>query len=100
MAPEGRPWGAANGVAIDRDGMSVWVADRCGTGTGCVGSTVDPIQKFAQSGKRLMTLGKFGVAGSPPDALTDPTNILTAPNGDIYVAESHTALDAPEVVGR
>ena len=41
MEPEGRPWGAANGVAIDRDGMSVWVADRCGNGNGCVGSTVD-----------------------------------------------------------
>src|ERR1700720_1267758 len=50
--PEGRPWGAANGVAIDRDGMSVWVADRCGNGNGCVGSTVDPIQKFDPSGKR------------------------------------------------
>jgi len=36
MEPEGRPWGAANGVAIDRDGMSVWVADRCGNGNGCV----------------------------------------------------------------
>jgi sugar lactone lactonase YvrE len=47
-----------------------------------------------------MTLGKFGLAGNPPDALTDPTNILTAPNGDIYVSESHTALDAPEAVGR
>ena len=140
MEPEGRPWGAANGVAIDRDGMSVWVADRCGNGEGCVGSTVDPIQKFDPSGKRLtsfgggmfvwphglhvdrdgniwvadsrrptpqeskefpqeknkgsvvvkfspqgkvlMTLGKFGVAGNPPEALTDPTNIITAPNGD------------------
>ena len=158
MLPEGRPWGAANGVAIDRDGASVWVADRCGTGTGCEGSTVDPIQKFASSGKRLtsfgggmfvwphglhvdrdgniwvadsrrptaeelkefpqeknkgsvvvkfspqgkvlMTLGKFGVAGNPPEALTDPTNVITAPNGDIYVAEGHTDVDAPEAVGR
>jgi hypothetical protein len=57
MEPEGRPWGAANGVAIDRDGMSVWVADRCGNGTGCVGSSVDPIQKFDQSGKRLTSFG-------------------------------------------
>jgi hypothetical protein len=32
--------------------------------------------------------------------LTDPTNILTAPNGDIYVTESHTAIEAPEAVGR
>src|SRR5437899_12386337 len=28
--PEGRKWGALNGVAIDNDGESVWVADRCG----------------------------------------------------------------------
>jgi len=26
--PEGRKWGALNGVAIDNDGESVWVADR------------------------------------------------------------------------
>ena len=55
--PEGRPWGAANGVDIDRDGKSVWVADRCGTGVGCVGSKVDPIQKFDESGKRLKSFG-------------------------------------------
>ena len=26
---EGRPWGGSNGVAIDRDGRSVWATDRC-----------------------------------------------------------------------
>ena len=158
MLPEGRPWGAANGVAIDTDGKSVWVADRCGQREGCVGSQVDPIQKFDESGNLLtsfgggmfvwphglhvdpdgnvwvadsrrptaeelemfpgernkgsvvvkfnpegevlMTLGQFGVAGGPPDALTDPTNVVTAPNGDIYVAESHTRGAGPDVVGR
>ena len=25
---EGRPWGGSNGVAIDRDGKSVWATDR------------------------------------------------------------------------
>ena len=158
VEPAGRPWGAANGVAIDRDGKSVWVADRCGTGQGCVGSKVDPIQKFDESGKLLRTfgggmfvwphgldvdrdgniwvadarrptaaelkmfpgekdkgsvvvkfspegkvlmmLGKFGVAGNPPDLLTDPTNVLTDSNGDIYVAESHTDVEDPNLVGR
>lgn len=57
VLPEGRPWGAANGVAIDPDGKSVWVADRCGTREGCVGSMVDPIQKFDESGRRLTSFG-------------------------------------------
>jgi DNA-binding beta-propeller fold protein YncE len=158
MVPEGRPWGAANGVAIDRDGKSVWVADRCGTAQGCVGSKVDPIQKFDETGRRLtsfgggmfvwphglhvdrdgniwvadsrrpnekelksfpdeknkgsvvvkfspegkvlMMLGKFGAAGNPPELLTDPTNVLTDSNGDIYVAESHTDVEDPNLVGR
>ena len=49
MLPEGRRWGAANGVAIDRDGKSVWVADRCGTGEGCVGSKEAPVQSSDQA---------------------------------------------------
>ena len=28
-----RPWGGSNGVAIDRDGKSVWAVDRCSPGT-------------------------------------------------------------------
>ena len=27
--PEGRTWGSTNAVDIDRDGVSVWVAERC-----------------------------------------------------------------------
>jgi sugar lactone lactonase YvrE len=41
------------------------------------------------------------VAGDPPEAFTDPNDVLTAPNGDIYVSESHTNLDAtPNAVAR
>src|SRR5258708_1781900 len=28
--PEGRSWGSTSAVAIDPDGASVWVAERCG----------------------------------------------------------------------
>jgi len=28
--PEGRTWGATSAVEIDRDGRSIWVAERCG----------------------------------------------------------------------
>src|SRR5262245_15891243 len=158
---EGRPWGGSNGVAIDRDGRSVWATDRCSPGTtpGCLGTKANPVHHFDESGKEirsfgggmfvwphgihvdrdgnvwvadsrapsaeelaksrgaspkgsvvvkfrpegkvLMTLGKPGVKGNPPEALTEPTDVLTDPsNGDVYVAESHTNVADPALVAR
>jgi DNA-binding beta-propeller fold protein YncE len=147
---EGRAWGGSNGVAIDRDGKTVWATDRCSAGTtpGCFGSNANPVHHFDESGKEirsfgggmfvwphgihidregnvwvtdaraeqnkgsvvvkfspegkvLMTLGKAGVRGNPPEALTDPTDVVTDPgNGDVYVAESHTDVTDPNLVGR
>jgi len=59
------------------------------------------VVKFSPEGKVLMTLGKPGVRGNPPEALTDPTYVITDPgNGDVYVAESHTDVTDPHLVGR
>lgn len=158
--PDGRTWGALNAVAIDNDGESVWVANRCGANPdippgespfafdSCAGSTVAPIMKFDSSGKLLksfgkglfvfphkiyvdadgnvwivdgrgandrerkknpdekakghvvvkfspdgevlLTIGTAGIAGNPPQALTEPTSIVIAPNGDIFIAEGHS----------
>jgi len=165
--PAGRTWGALNGVAIDNDGESVWVVNRCGANPdippgaspflydSCAGSTVPPVLKFdaagnllktfgagmfifphkiyvdyegnvwvadgrgvnererknnpAESGKGhtvvkfspdgkvLLTLGQAGVAGNPPNALTEPNSVVVAPNGDIFIAEGHAgqAVNAP-----
>jgi DNA-binding beta-propeller fold protein YncE len=161
LTQERRPWGGSNGVAIGRDGKSVWATDRCSPGVipGCLGSKANPIHLFDESGKEvrsfgggllvwphsihvdrdgnvwvtdarwpspeelaklpgeaakgsvvvkfspegevLMTLGKPGVKGDPPGALTEPTDVLTDPgNGDVYVAESHTSVEDPNLVGR
>jgi len=161
LTQERRPWGGSNGVAIARDGKSVWATDRCSSGVipGCLGSKANPIHLFDESGKEvrsfgggmlvwphsihvdrdgnvwvtdarwpspeelakfpgeaakgsivvkfspegevLMTLGKPGVKGDPPGALTEPTDVLTDPgNGDVYVAESHTSVEDPNLVGR
>ena len=43
--PGGRTWGSTSAVAIDRDGASVWVAERCGQNS-CVGSDLDPVMLF------------------------------------------------------
>jgi len=158
---EKRPWGGSNGVAIDRDGKSVWATDRCSPGIapGCLGTKANPVHlfdetgketrsfgggmfvwphgihvdrdgnvwvtdariptaeerskfpgedkkgsvviKFSPDGKVLMTLGRPGVKGDPPDALAEPNDVITDPsNGDIYVAESHTNVEDPNLVGR
>jgi DNA-binding beta-propeller fold protein YncE len=158
---EKRPWGGSNGVAIDRDGKSVWATDRCSPGIapGCLGTKANPVHlfdetgkeirsfgggmfvwphgihvdrdgnvwvtdarvptaeerikfpgedkkgsvviKFSPDGKVLMTLGRPGVKGDPPDALTEPNDVVTDPsNGDVYVVESHTNVEDPNLVGR
>ena len=58
------------------------------------------VLKFSPQGKLLMTLGTPGMSGNPPEALTDPTNVVTDTNGDVYVAESHTNVEDPNLVGR
>jgi DNA-binding beta-propeller fold protein YncE len=171
--PDGRRWGALNGVAIDNDGESLWVADRCGANPeappnesplrydSCAGSTVPPVLKFdstgrllksfgtglfifphkiyvdrdgniwvvdgrgvnererkrypevtgkgsvvvkfSPEGKVLLTLGTPGVAGNPPDALTEPNSVVVAPNGDIFVSEGHSGQQPnakPDTVAR
>jgi sugar lactone lactonase YvrE len=45
--------------------------------------------KFDPNGKILMTLGKAGVSGSGPDAFDQPTDVVVAPSGDIFVTDSH-----------
>jgi sugar lactone lactonase YvrE len=174
--PAGRTWGSTSAVDIDRDGRSIWVAERCGANscfdraTGRM-SPLDPILKFDQSGtlvtsfgagllvfphgihvdrdgniwvtdgqdnqpqpargragaapaapppaadkpvghqvfkfspdgKLLMTLGKAGVEGNPPEALTQPNDVITLPNGDILVADGHGGQSAnapPDTVAR
>lgn len=53
--------------------------------------------KFSPEGKVLLTIGQPGIAGNPPDALTEPTSIVIAPSGDIFISEGHSgqALAAP-----
>ena len=45
--------------------------------------------KFSPDGKVLMTLGKAGVAGEGPDTFNMPSDVVVAPNGDIFVADGH-----------
>ncbi len=72
-----------HGGTVDRDG-NLWVTDARGeSGMG------HQVFKFSPDGKVLMTLGKAGVSGSTPDLFDQPTDVVVAPNGDIFVTDSH-----------
>ncbi|HTO42983.1 MAG TPA: peptidyl-alpha-hydroxyglycine alpha-amidating lyase family protein [Burkholderiales bacterium] len=61
------------------------------------------VVKFSPQGKVLMKIGTPGVAGDPPNALTEPTSVVIAPNGDIFIAEGHSGQyqdPGPANVGR
>src|ERR1700692_4682102 len=52
----GRNFGSTPGLALDRDGKSLWVFDRCG-GNGCENSNIDPVTKYDASGKVVTPFG-------------------------------------------
>jgi sugar lactone lactonase YvrE len=67
--PAGRTWGATSAVAIDKDGVSVWVAERCGQNS-CVGSDLDPVLLFDANGKLVRSFGK-GMVNWPHGIFVD-----------------------------
>jgi sugar lactone lactonase YvrE len=54
--PEGRTWGSTSAVEIDRDGKTIWVAERCGANS-CQGSMLDSILHFDENGKVIKSFG-------------------------------------------
>ena len=70
--PEGRTWGSTSAVSIDRDGQSIWVAERCGANS-CAGSTLDPVLKFDPTGKFVKSFGS-GMIGAPHGIFVDRDN--------------------------
>jgi sugar lactone lactonase YvrE len=78
--PDGRKWGAAVGVDIDRDGKSVWVFDRCATADDCSGSNLNPIQHFDANGKLLASFGA-GMFNYPHGLYVDADNNVWVSDG-------------------
>ena len=98
-----------HGMDVDKQG-NVWVADARSATPQELAKFPDAkgkghtVMKFSPQGKLLMTIGTGGEAGDPPARLTEPNDVLVAPDGSIFIAEAHNAqfLDQnpPNGIGR
>ena len=82
----------AHGMAVDRDG-NIWVTDSQNKD-----NKGQQVFKFSPEGKLLMTLGKAGVVGEGPDTFSGPSDVVIAPNGDVFVADGHVAMSNGRIV--
>jgi streptogramin lyase len=74
----GRSWGATSAVDIDRDGHSVWVAERCGANS-CAESTLPAVFEFDANGALVRSFG----AG----LFVSPHGIFVDRDGNVWVAD-------------
>lgn len=79
-----------HGIHVDSEG-NVWVTDFAGNREGTKGHQVF---KFSPTGEVLLTLGSAGQPGSGPNQLNKPNDVITAPDGSIFVADGHDGQNA------
>jgi sugar lactone lactonase YvrE len=77
--PEGRTWGSTSAVEIDRDGRSIWVAERCGANN-CGDSNLAVLLKFDADGKLVKSF-----AGG---LFVFPHGIHVDPEGNVWVTDA------------
>ncbi|HYR92526.1 MAG TPA: peptidyl-alpha-hydroxyglycine alpha-amidating lyase family protein [Terriglobia bacterium] len=89
--PEGRTWGSTSAVEIDKDGKSIWVAERCGQNS-CLDRTTGQMSnlpsllKFDASGKLVKSFGQ--------GMLIFPHGIFVDRDGNVWVTDGQD--DSPQ----
>jgi DNA-binding beta-propeller fold protein YncE len=74
-----------HGIHVDKEN-NVWIADARGAdGRG------HQVHKFSADGELLMSLGVAGVGGLGETIFNQPSDVLIAPDGSIFVADGHGA---------
>ena len=96
--PEGRVWGSTSAVDIDKDGKSIWVAERCGKGADGVAlnrclsrasgewSPLDQILKFDANGTLVKSFGA--------KLMVFPHGIHVDRDGNIWVTDGQDNFPA------
>jgi sugar lactone lactonase YvrE len=84
--PDGRTWGSTSAVEIDKDGKSIWVAERCGVNS-CQDSMLDSILHFDENGKLIKSFGS--------GLLIAPHGITVDRDGNVWVTDCACTGGAP-----
>jgi sugar lactone lactonase YvrE len=85
-----------HGMDVDKDG-NVWVVDARAANERELAENPwaagkgHTVLKFSPEGELLMTLGTGGEVGDPPTHFDAPNDVFVAPNGTIYVGDTHGA---------
>lgn len=87
QASAGSPFGAVSAVYPAPDGLSIWVASRCGANV-CVDSDVDPVMRFDLEGNLLTSFGAGMFAW--------PHGMFVEDDGSIWVADATGYAAVPE----
>jgi DNA-binding beta-propeller fold protein YncE len=78
-----------HGIDVGPDG-SVWVTDAVGSGNIPDGDQRGHLVfKFSPTGDVLLRLGTPGMAGSDRDSFNSPSDVVVAPNGNVFIADGH-----------
>ena len=91
--PEGRVWGSTSAVEVDRDGKSIWVAERCGQNS-CLDRTthemsnLPSVLKFDASGKLVTSFGQ--------GMLIFPHGIFVDRDGNVWVTDGQDNAPQPQ----
>lgn len=81
-----------HGIHVDAEN-NVWIADARGSeGKG------HQVHKFSADGELLMSLGVAGVGGLGETIFNQPSDVLVAPDGSIFVADGHGAAGNNRIV--